>query len=139
MKHGFNATQSILNTSLHEAISTIDNVDHRETSIAMHVILAAWTVGPNTERLCRETGHNVNQVQPMVERLRCAKLWGDGFVDDREWSSADDKQRMWVLFLQAHVARGLLFRKVIENVACYVAEDGEEVASVVISGACRRG
>jgi hypothetical protein len=74
----------------------------------------------------------------MAEKLRCAKLWGDGFVDDREWSIADEQQRMWVLFLQTYVARSLLFRKVIENVACYVAEDGKEVARIVISGACRR-
>lgn len=78
----------------------------------------------------KETGHSRDQIQRMAQRLREAKLWSDEVVDDREWAGADEQQMMWVIFLQAQVARGMLHRTVKGNYACYLTDEGEEVARI---------
>ena len=112
---------------LHNMILGINDADDRETSMGIHLIIAALKVGPNVDRLCEEGGWEADQIRPMAQRLREAKLWSDDFVDDREWAVDDERQMMWVLFLQAHVARGILRRTLDADYACYVDKEGEVV------------
>lgn len=112
-----------------DEIAAIEDIGHRETAMAMHLLIAA-AVGTNLHVLSKTTGIEIDRIRQMAPRLYEAAIWSDDHIDDREWATADDRQSMWVLYLQAQVARGILRRIVDTECAYYFDADGEEIARV---------
>ena len=97
----------------------LENADDRETSMAMHILVASVVVGAHARRLSEYTGYEVGEIRKFETNLREAGLWVGEFVDDREWQVEDKRQMKFVLFLHAEVARGLLQRRQERDVAVY--------------------
>ena len=102
-------TKANSDNALRGSIQSIENRDHRETSMAMHVLVVANEVGPDVWRLSDQTGYKVADIRKFEYNLRAAGLWRGGFVDSIEWlTEEEDERKMFVLYVQAQVARGLL-------------------------------
>jgi hypothetical protein len=114
--------------ALQRAIQSIDDPGDRETSMAMHVLLAANVVGADVFRLSERTGYEVDEIRKFETNLREAGLWIGEFADDLEWQGKDEHQMMYVLFVHAAVACGLLQRRLEEGFAIYLDHAGHEEA-----------
>lgn len=115
------------------AIRSTENPDHRETSMAIHILVESAAVGADVSRLSDWTGYDVSEIQKFENNLRAARLWIGELVDDREWSIEEDEdQMMFVLYVHAQVARGRLQRRLEHNVAIYLDLEGLEQARIPI-------
>ncbi len=128
-------TKANSDNALRGSIQSIENRDHRETSMAMHVLVVANEVGPDVWRLSDQTGYKVADIRKFEYNLRAAGLWRGGFVDSIEWlTEEEDERKMFVLYVQAQVARGLLQRRVEGNFAIYLDHAGHETTRIPIPG-----
>ncbi len=109
------------------------------TSIAMQLIVAATQVGADVVRLAEKTGVPIDQIRPLERLFREAQLWNGRKVDAREWLDiADDRDRMIVIQIQAHVAMGFLKRELVDDGgAAYSDRDGNELVRFPISDQSR--
>src|SRR5271157_72162 len=96
---------------LKRAIQLIKDPDDRETSMAMHILVAANVVGADVFRVSDRTGYEVAEIRKFENNLRAARLWIGEFVDDLEWHIGDEHQMTFALSMHAEVARGLLRRR----------------------------
>jgi hypothetical protein len=118
--------------ALKRAIQSTKDPDHRETSVAMYILVAANVVGADVWRLSDRTGYQVADIREFENNLREARLWIGAFVDSLEWQVEDERQMMFVLFMHAQVARGLLRRRLEGNFAIYLDHAGHEQARIPI-------
>lgn len=118
--------------ALKRAIRSTKNPDDRETSVAMYFLLAASVVGADAQRLSDRTGHDIAEIRKFENNLREARLWIGQLVDTSEWQIEDERQMMFVLFMHAQVARGLLRRRLERSFAIYLDHAGHEQARIPI-------
>jgi hypothetical protein len=128
-------TRANSDDALRRAIQSTNDPDHHETSMAMHILVEANAVGADVCRLSDRTGYEVADIRRFEDNLREARLWIGEFVDSQEWlMEEDERQMMFVLYVHAQVARGLLRRRVEGNFAIYLDHAGREQARISIPG-----
>ena len=109
-----------------------------ETVMAMQVIISAVEVGADTVRVAAKTGVAIDQIRPLERRLREALIWNGRKVDAREWLHVTNYQdRMMAIYLQAHVAIGVLKRELVDGGAAYTDRHGKELVRFPISDKSR--
>jgi hypothetical protein len=128
---------------LNRIIEKSADPSHKDISKAMAVLLAAISVGPNSERLVQETGYPESFIDCIVTRMEEAGLWRAGMVDDMEWWDDGEQLRGVGLFTHAKVALGHYKRQKTSYGALYVnASTGEPVGewhyAVIKGGPGRR-
>ena len=105
-----------------------------ETWTAMDVVIVAVEVGADIVRVAEKTGFTVDQVRPLEGRLREALIWNGRKVDSREWLRlTNDRDRTVVIYIQAHVAMGVLKRELVDGGAAYSDLEGNELVRFRIS------
>ncbi len=105
-----------------------------ETSLAMEAIIVAVQEGADIVRVAEKTAITIDQIRPLERRLREAQLWNGRKVDAREWFHiTNDRDRMIVIYVQAHVAMGVLKRKLVDGGAAYSDRDGKELVRFPIA------
>lgn len=125
-------TRANSDKALRRAIQSTENPDHRETSMAMHVLVVANEVGADVWRLSDQTGYEVADIRKFENNLRAAGLWRGEFADSVEWLTEGDERKMFILYVQAQVACGLLRRRVDGNFAIYLDHAGHEQTRIPI-------
>ena len=109
-----------------------------ETSLAMEAITMAVLVGADILRVAEKTGVAIDQIRPLERRLREALIWNGRKVDAREWLHVTNYQdRMMAIYLQAHVAIGVLKRELVDGGAAYTDRHGKELVRFPISDKSR--
>ena len=109
-----------------------------ETSLAMDVVIVAVEVGADILRVAEKAGFAADLILPLEGRLREAQLWNGRQVDAREWLHiTNDRDRMMVIYVQAHVAMGVLKRELVDGGAAYSDRDGKELVRFPISDQSR--
>jgi hypothetical protein len=92
-------------------IETIEDPKQREIGQAMAILVSSIEVGPDADRLIEHTGFSPDFVRNIVDRMTQGGLWTGEVVDDQEWWDGDQLNE-FVLFIHAHVALGVLSRRV---------------------------
>ena len=98
------------------------------TAMAMDLIVVATLVGADAARLAEKTDIPIEQIRPLENRLREARIWNGRSVDSREWRHMDYRDRILVIFIiQAKVALGALKRVQRDGYAIYMGRDDREL------------
>jgi hypothetical protein len=119
--------------ALGRAVQSTTDPDDRETAMAMHILVVADEVGADVRRLSAQTGYEVAEIRKFENNLREARLWIGELADSLEWlMEGDERQMMFVLYVHAQVARGLLRRRVEGNVAIYLDHAGRAKVRIPI-------
>ena len=92
-------------------IEEISDPEDKEISKAMDVLVTALKVVPDADQLVEKTGYPRAFIDGIVTRMQEAKLWSNDLVDDREWWGEDGEIKGVMVFMQGHVALGLLKRE----------------------------
>jgi hypothetical protein len=95
--------------------------------MAMDLIIVATLVGADAARLAEKTDIPIEQIRPLENRLREARIWNGRSVDAREWCDMDYRDRIFVIFFQAKVALGALKRVQRDGYAIYMGRDDREL------------
>lgn len=103
---------------LKRLIEKTQDLEHRQISECMVILLSALEVGADADRLTQRTGCQREFIEAISRRMRQAGLWIGEMVDDQEWWDQDDNLRVFALFTHALVALGQLTRKRTEGGGC---------------------
>lgn len=95
--------------ALFEAIRDVGNPTDEEIRRTIVILFAAHNGGPT--RVASQTGYDESLVDAIWRRMERAGLWGDEYIDDREWYSSKGKFNAIALFHHALVALGRCTRK----------------------------